>query len=459
MTSATTTIIQFGSVTFSKDTIKSAVLLEEHDPISATLPIGTLTLTLYSDDTGFVLINPVGDYLMFQSGQPLVVYETIGSSSVLIGQFYVDVWENVSQSLNKLVCVDLLGILDKLEYNGGMWLNAVSLDVLLSTVLDGAGMAYELDPELDGKQVKGWIPICTYREALQQIAFAVGASVTCARQGGFIKISKAQLVGTVFTGGLCGVPSCGQSRIRARAWRPNAWVSNSDSGYLDTGVLCGISSCGQSRILAKKFRRGAWRLEVPEIYVPSSEKVSSGQSLLLKPQVTGVNVKSHDWVEGIESINLYEGVLSAGTHKIVFSKPSYNLSITGATIGDFGANYAWVTVATDGIVSLTGFQYTDTSKNFGVYMLGGYQKENVLLVPDAFLVSSSEGEETAQRVYDYYQQRYIQKSSLIVPVAAVGNLVSIDTFYSQHIRGVVERLETDLSLGFVASVSIVGKVG
>jgi len=64
------------------------------------------------------------------------------------------------------------------------------------------------------------------------------------------------------------------------------------------------------------------------------------------------------------------------------------------------------------------------------------------------------------RVYDYYQQRYLQKAKLygagLLPV--VGSSVLIDTLQSKQIGGIVERMVIDLSGGFTAQAEVLGVV-
>ena len=448
--------IQFGATTFDGASIKGASVLEEVDPISRKLPIGTLEFTLYSTDPNLAITNPLGLYALFQRGQPVVVYEEVNGADVLIGQYFIDRWENTSGVLLKLSCVDALGLLDKLPYDGGMWLTPTTLGERLQDVLGSVNIAYDLDPDLYSFPISGWSPISNRREALQQLAFAAGATITCARQSGVIKIGRTQLAGSIFKGVYCGVVSAGQSYVRGRRWRTSPWINLTDTGYTDSGILCGVVLCGQSRMRAKRWRQGTWHLIVSDITITRAEKGAEAP-LALKPLVTGVEVTAHDFVAGTESMELYNGALAVGLHKIEFSQPCHTLTPTGATISSSGANYAWLDVAAAGTVVLSGLKYTDTTKTFGVY--DPDNDVNTLKVPLAYLVNSFNAAETAQRCYNYFQQRYLQKTKLFAPPAATGNLVLIDTLYGLQIRGVVEKMDIDLAKGFVAQTNIVGAVG
>jgi hypothetical protein len=85
-------------------------------------------------------------------------------------------------------------------------------------------------------------------------------------------------------------------------------------------------------------------------------------------------------------------------------------------------------------------------------------KQNVITVTDATMVNSSNGAEIAQRLYDYYQDRYEQSVRIFKPKAQVGGVVIVDTLYDQQIRGILERMEIDLSGGFIANARVVGVV-
>ena len=449
----TSPIVKFGAVTFTGADIKSANLVEEFDPLSTTLPIDTLELELYSTDPDFTIIDPAGDYALFENRQPIVVYEVSGTNQVLIGQFYLDTWENVSDTLIKFNCIDLLGLLDTLTYTGGIWLSPIAMGDLIDTILREVNVAFAIDPDLYSFPITGWIPICSYREALQQIAFAAGASVTGARQGGFLKFSKMYMSGAIAKGIRSGVAETGQSRIRQQYWRLSNWDVSS------TAVHCDVANCGQSRNFQRRWRPGTWGALIGDIIITTAEKGMS-QSLALRTQVTGVEVTAHNIVLGPGSLELYNGILPTGTRIITFSQPMHELTITGASITESGANYAVISVATAGTVVLRGLVYIDTRQTYSMYMTGLDEntKTNILSITDATLVNSNNATEVTQRVYNYYQQRLLQKVRLYAPVAAVGNIVIVDTLYDQKIRGIVEKMNINLSGGFIADAEIIGIV-
>jgi hypothetical protein len=129
-------------------------------------------------------------------------------------------------------------------------------------------------------------------------------------------------------------------------------------------------------------------------------------SISLLPQVTGVEVTAHNYLSTSTSRELYNGALGAGSHEIVFSEPMHDLSVSGATITESGANYAILNVVTPGTVTLSGQTYNDTTRVFGVYSPPSPSLvQNILQVQDATLVNSANGATVADRIYNYHQQR------------------------------------------------------
>jgi hypothetical protein len=186
---------------------------------------------------------------------------------------------------------------------------------------------------------------------------------------------------------------------------------------------------------------------------------SMGTAVNLRTQVTGVELSMHDIVEGTGTRKLFEGTLAEGEHEINFSQPMHDLSVTGATITESGANYAILNVASEGTVTLTGQVYIDTVTIAGVYMsLDSDVKTNILKITDASLVNSNNGATIAQSVYDYYQERHVIKPKLYAPTVKPGSSVLVDTLYSRQISGIVEKMDVDLAGGFIAKTTIVGEL-
>lgn len=382
--------IAYGEIKlFGSSDIVSANIVEEVNVLSSEISINTFNLRLHSNDALFDILNPQGVYEALQQKQPLTVTETVNGVIKQMGTFYLDEWENDTENTVKLTGIDLVGIIDKTTFKGGIY-SSETVANIIDEIMDSADAEYDLDSSYSAVTLSGWVPICTHREALQQVAFAIGAIVDCSR-GNKIYIYPIS----------------------------DTTVSN----------------------------------------IPSSRKFL-GQKVTLKPIVTGVEVTAHNYTEDTTSEEIFNDTLTTGTHEIQFDEPYHDLSITGATISESGANYAILSVSSGGTVILNGQKYIDSTKIFSVYMSGlpANEKTNVLKVKDATLVSNSNGQTTAQRIYDYYQKRYKYEGQIILDSEEVGSTYTIDSLNSQKIKGVVESLEIDLTGGFLAKAVIAGVV-
>lgn len=164
-------------------TLQSATLCEEVDISGLTLPIGTLEAAFWSPAGRFSLLSPSGAYRLFQRKQPIEVYMTVDEERRYMGAYYLAQAAGTVDNLTRLQCESLLGVLDRMEFRGGIY-QAKGIGQLLKELLNDEGVAWELDPALEGETLTGWLPICTKREALQQIAIAVGAVVDASRRDG-----------------------------------------------------------------------------------------------------------------------------------------------------------------------------------------------------------------------------------------------------------------------------------
>lgn len=162
--------------------LTEASLLEEADPTSMTVSVNTLRFGFYADRR-FDLLDLTGVYSVFQQQQRVRVRQTVDGVTREMGLFYTDVPEVQDERVVTIDCIDLVGVLGQTEYLGGLWLDGITAGALIREIMTSADAAayYELAPSLAGIVIKGYLPICTHREALQQVAFALGAVVSCAR--------------------------------------------------------------------------------------------------------------------------------------------------------------------------------------------------------------------------------------------------------------------------------------
>lgn len=155
--------IAFGiSRTFLRDELRNVRITAEASIISSEIAVNTLNFTLDSEEDI--------DY-MFQLKQPVSAYD----GNRLIGVFYIDDSTHRAKGLYDLSCIDAVGVLDEDFFPAAMY-SGESAKGLLEKIL-GGHFALELDAALMSAAISGYWPGGTRREALQQVAFALGAVV------------------------------------------------------------------------------------------------------------------------------------------------------------------------------------------------------------------------------------------------------------------------------------------
>lgn len=144
--------------------LKAVKAIHEVDLISSTVPINVLDVNVHSADEV--------DY-MFQKKQPVELTD----NDDLIGVYFIDKGERTGRLDISFSCKDVIGLLDLVTYGGGLWLTDTPLTTILNNVFGGA-YEFDIDPAYQNSTLRGYIePNKKQREALQHIAFALGAVV------------------------------------------------------------------------------------------------------------------------------------------------------------------------------------------------------------------------------------------------------------------------------------------
>lgn len=376
--------------TFEGESLKSASILEEVDLLSSEIPINTLDFTIYSVDDDFNILNPQGVYTLLQQRQKLKVTEilTKENKTIDMGTFYLDTWKNKHDKQMDISAIDLVGIMDKTDFNGGMYEN-VTVAKILQDIFASAGLNsddYEIQEDLATIVLKGYIPICTHREALQQVIFAIGAVADCSRSSK-IKIYTVEDVEKV-----------------------------EDRKIIDKG---------------NRFQ-GSLEIEQNEI-------------------VTGVSVVAHNFTKTTTSQKLYEGTLDAGKTTIKFNDPVCNISCTGGTIVESNCNYAIISCAAESNVVINGYKYEDNLQEYLVELedFDDDEAKNILKIESAYLVSKSNAKNIATKILEYYKDTYKTSLEFLLNDETLTQDLEVDQNYNKLLVGHANKFDIDLTGGFI----------
>lgn len=148
---------------FDGEELTGASVIHEIDLISNTVPINVLDASFHSStDTDYI----------FQKKQAVEAYD----DDKLIGTYYIESGERTGTRDYNISCQDAIGALDLDTYGGGLWLTDTPITNILNDIIGGTFLL-DISADLTNATLRGHIPECTKREALQQVAFALGACV------------------------------------------------------------------------------------------------------------------------------------------------------------------------------------------------------------------------------------------------------------------------------------------
>lgn len=389
-------ILYGAEIVFEGDNLMSANVLEEIDLLSSEISINTLDFTVYSEDDDFSIINPQGFYRLLQQRQKLEATETFIKEDKVknMGTFYLDKWKNEKEKTMKFKAIDLIGVIDKTDFHGGMYTNILFKD-LIEEIFTSAGLEsdeYEIQEELKNLTLTGYIPICSHREAIQQAVFAIGAVADCSRSEK-IKIYKVENVE--------------ENNIieKTNIFQGTKTIKQNE---LVTGV----------EIVSHNYRKGT---ELEKVY---DGTVDEGQTkILFDEPVHDITCEN---VEIVEYNCNYAIVNAAGETDIIINGYKYKDNLQTYLVE--------------------------------VEQLNAAQKQNTLKIKSAYLVNKSNARTVAKRVLDYYQKTYKTGFDFLLNDETVSEDVEIEGDFEQKLVGHITKLDIDLTGGFIAGTELNARV-
>ena len=389
-------ILYGAEIVFEGDNLMSANVLEEIDLLSSEISINTMDFTVYSEDDDFNIINPQGFYRLLQQRQKLEATETFIKEGKVknMGTFYLDKWKNEKEKTMKFSAIDLIGIIDKTDFNGDIYTNILFTD-LIEEIFTSAGLEsdeYEIQEELKNLTITGYIPICSHREAIQQAVFAIGAVADCSRSEK-IKIYK--------------VENAEENNIieKTNIFQGTKTIEQNE---LVTGV----------EIVSHNYRKGT---ELEKVY---DGTVDEGQTkILFDEPVHNITCEN---VEIVEYNCNYAIVNAAGETDIIINGYKYKDNLQTYLVE--------------------------------VEQLNAAQKQNTLKIKSAYLVNKSNARTVAKRVLDYYQKTYKTGFDFLLNDETVSEDVEIEGDFEQKLVGHITKLDIDLTGGFIAGTELNARV-
>ena len=194
-------------------------------------------------------------------------------------------------------------------------------------------------------------------------------------------------------------------------------------------------------------------------YILVNRKFSGKTSIALDEYVSGVSITCTKYKLLTDSSEIYNGYLSAGTHKIEFSAPYTSITCSGGTIESSGVNYAYVK-SNGGDVTISGVGYEQSEytiqKNADIIEVG--QIANIKAFSGLTIYNPSTLLKVAQQLLDWYSMRQIVKLEYICESEKVGEWVGIQDSLNQSTYSVtrINNQTIDLCGGYLATAECRG---
>ena len=150
---------------FEADQVLKVAFSQKVDLYYGRLPETTMEVVLYSDAP-----------LQLQNEQKVAVYW----DGRLLATEYVRFCQRLSKKRYSIRCGCQLEYLQS-EFIGAIYMDESEVTPQLEQLMEGR--TFDMDVPLTGEALKGYVPIGTKAEALQQMAFAIGATVTVGNHG------------------------------------------------------------------------------------------------------------------------------------------------------------------------------------------------------------------------------------------------------------------------------------
>lgn len=120
------------------------------------------------DNRGYVVMT--SDIRQFTYGDPVLYYY----DDVLQGKYYIRSVDRLSVDHFKLSAFSAVGMWTSIQHFGGIYDGDTTGSVIADLL---TGFSYTIDPDVAAVPLYGYLPIASVRDNLQQVLFAIGASL------------------------------------------------------------------------------------------------------------------------------------------------------------------------------------------------------------------------------------------------------------------------------------------
>ena len=120
----------------------------------------------------------------------------------------------------------------------------------------------------------------------------------------------------------------------------------------------------------------------------------------------------------------------------------------------FGINYVSDNVTVAGQITLWGYPWLSADRPHRHHEIA--DTSNAITVENAMLVNSGNAQDVLNKIVEYYNLRHQTRVKMFPKIMDIGTLRKIDSFREKQLLGVAERLEIDLTGGFLTTATFRG---
>lgn len=273
-------LVKVGSVTLNQDVLLDVKLHLAHAMVGETLESDTSTVTYREKDPnpplGFVTAN-TEEVMLDANGAEFwvsdeykstglipssltdgVVMECVSNGSTVVRHFF-DSYKQTGKNKYTLYGLSVIGVLASKKHYGGMYTNT-PVSTVLADILSGYN--YSVDASIADLTVTGYLPISTKRDNLQQVLFAIGATISTNADGSLQIYSMSNVVTSTLNKSKCFMDG-------------NVQLSNPV-----TGVQLTEHNYFESSEVVTLYDSGIYGTETIEFSEPYHDLVVSGATLV-----------------------------------------------------------------------------------------------------------------------------------------------------------------------------------
>lgn len=265
----------------------------------------------------------------------------------------------------------------------------------------------------------------------------IGLMDTSYFKGGiYNNYSTEQLIDDIFT--QCNIPYEIDGEIPIETLSGHIGYVTSREALQQVLFACGMVCDTSNEEVVRIFNVD---LESRNTY--TEDDILKGQKSKSEKNLTAVNLKEHFYKSQTAKSDLLYDASQSGecvNKMIKFTKPYHSLVATNGTILESNVNYAIVTMSSTG--TLSGNEYEETTREFTVKNpnVNVGDVENEINVDTATLISDTNAEFVANRIYNYYLDREIVTAKIVGLEEALGQMITMSNTYLDDKTGIIETL-------------------